>query len=87
MIEDADIVVLFCPPLSLYQEPPTDLSKCELVDCPSCENKMWLSEKKKLLKEFSIAMEKEIINECYICFAKRARSDPGIWGNHVRIDI
>lgn len=35
------------PPLSDYEKPPEDQSHSELFDCPKCNEKMWLSEKKK----------------------------------------
>lgn len=65
-----DLVAIMCPPFADYPEQPTDMSKCILVDCPICNNKMWLSEKKQIAKEFSEAIEKIVFLACYDCFAK-----------------
>jgi hypothetical protein len=42
-----DCAIIMCPPLCDYPEAPNDQPGCELFDCPKCNNKMWLSEKKR----------------------------------------
>ncbi len=71
MIEN--VCVLFCPPLSKFKEQPIDMSRCELVDCPKCNEKMWLSEKKKSIKLFCEENKKEFIFCCYDCFEEMVK--------------
>lgn len=78
-----NIAIIMCPPLSRYAKQPDDISKCELIDCPSCKNKMWFSEKKKEWKEISEIAGKEIIFECYDCLEKRAKEDPDFFINGI----
>jgi len=82
-----DLVFMFCPPFSQYKEQPTDQSKCELVDCPTCKQSMWLSEKKDSLKKIGTAFGKEVICECYDCFTKRAKENPELMRDHKMINI
>ena len=62
--------IIFCPPLKDYPEQPSDQSKCELIDCPICNEKMWLSEKKQYWLGLSKGMDREIFLACYPCFMK-----------------
>lgn len=82
-----NVAVFFCPPLSEYPEQPKDMSKCEAIDCPTCEQKMWFSEKKKTYKALCEQAGKEIILECYHCFSKRVKENPEEWKDHPRVDI
>lgn len=84
---DNDTFVIFCPPQSLYPEQPTDQSKCELVDCPTCQNKMWFSEKKKALKCMVELHNQEMIFECWLCFAKRVKENPEKYSQLTEIPI
>ena len=70
-----DLVVVMCPPLADYQEAPKDQSHCELTDCPECNQKMWLSEKKKGLLMFASCLQKEILLSCYRCVKKTFQED------------
>lgn len=81
------IAVIFCPPLSKYPEQPTDISECELVDCPECNNPMWFSEKKKFYKKLSEDSGKDIIFACYICFEKMVNENKDIMNEHTVISI
>lgn len=63
-----DIVIIVCPPLSAYEKQPSDQSHCTAVPCPSCDQQMWLSEKKKLLIQAADALSKDLWLECYGCF-------------------
>lgn len=65
-----DCVVVMCPPLLDYPEPPKDQSHSELFDCPKCKSKMWLSQKKKGVILFTSCIGKEIILACYNCITK-----------------
>jgi len=82
-----DLVFMFCPPFSQYKEQPTDQSKCELVDCPTCKQSMWLSEKKKEAKYVIKHLGKQMIYECYDCFTKRAKENPELMRDHKMINI
>lgn len=86
-MKEQKVAVIFCAPQSLYPVPPKDVSKCELIDCTICNKPMWLSEKKKDWMKISKAAKMKIILECYICFEKRVKNDPGIMKDHVWIDI
>lgn len=77
--EPANLVVIVCPPLSYYPEAPKDQSYSELVDCPKCSNKMWLSAKKKALLEVHSMFNDEILLACYNCFTKIVRKGPEYW--------
>jgi hypothetical protein len=82
-----DLVIIICPPISDYPEAPKDQSHCEPFDCPKCNNKMWLSEKKKAFLELSSNRDKEIWLVCYTCLMKRVIEDPEYFRDHVRVDI
>ncbi len=79
-----DVVIIFCPPKSFYAEQPADMSLCRLVDCPECNEPMWLSEKKEELKNYAESLKKEIIFCCYGCFEIKLRKDP-LLAHYVRI--
>jgi hypothetical protein len=72
------IITIVCPPLRYYKKQPEDQSQCELTDCPSCGDKMWLSEKKKEKIEHHTFLGDDILCECYICFTQRVKKDPSI---------
>lgn len=67
-----DMCLIFCAPLNAYPNQPKDQSKCELIDCPVCNEKMWLSEKKKYWLGMSKGMDRDIFLACYPCFMKWA---------------
>lgn len=58
---------LFCEPLSLYHEPPKRKEKYQLFDCPSCDDRMWVSDKKQDL----VRIMDNVVLICSICFDKR----------------
>lgn len=60
-----------CPPLSLYETQPRDQSLSEIVDCPHCNKKMWLSEKKKSLIKNN---PHKITLLCYFCIESELRN-------------
>lgn len=62
-----DNVFIICPPFTEYPQPPPDMSKCEAIKCPDCDNAMWLSKKKKAVMESVFATDKQIILACYNC--------------------
>lgn len=72
------LATIICPPFAHYKQQPSDMSKCELVDCPTCNEKMWLSEKKKEILHYHEMLSHEILCECYICFTRRVKDDPKI---------
>lgn len=71
-----DLTVIACPPYPQYEEAPKDQSHCELRDCPKCNNKMWLSQKKKGVLMFSACLSKDILLGCYDCIKKIVEEDP-----------
>lgn len=81
------VAVLFCAPLSKYPTQPEDISKADPVPCPTCAGMMWLSEKKKMWKEISEKLGKEILMECYDCFMDRVKENPEMLRDHYRVDI
>lgn len=68
---------VFCPPLSAYPEQPKDQSKCELIDCPQCKQKMWLSAKKKAMMSL-LSREREHKLFCYPCILEYVRKNPDV---------
>lgn len=82
-----DCAIIMCPPLCDYPEAPNDQPGCELFDCPKCNNKMWLSEKKRGLLLFSSCANKFIFLACYNCIKEKAKSDPYFFGDHERVAI
>ncbi len=70
-----NLVMFACPPLCDYAEAPKDQSKSELFDCPKCNQKMWLSEKKKSLLLLCSGLNKDIFLGCYHCLTKYAHEN------------
>jgi hypothetical protein len=69
-LKKEDVVIVMCPPLAQYPKPPSDHSASTLTDCPDCNQKMWLSEKKKAMIKFAESFGKEIWMQCYPCSVK-----------------
>lgn len=67
--------VIISAPQELYAAPPKDYSKSRLVNCPHCEKPMWLSEKKEAAMDFAIAVGRDILQACFICFDQIARDN------------
>jgi len=82
-----DEVYVFCPPLSLYPEQPKDQSHCELVDCPECSQKMWVSDKKKGMMKFAETLGRKIIILCYPCFMNFCKEHPEIVINGTQVNL
>ena len=86
-MKEKDVVVIFCPPVSLYPKKPDDISEATKEPCPVCHELMWFSEKKKLMKAISENLQKNIIHECHACFEKRMENDPDLLLNNHLINI
>lgn len=82
-----DLAIIMCPPHPQYKEPPADISHCELRDCPKCDNKMWLSEKKKGAIALASCLGKDILLGCYDCIKKLAEDNPTLFTTSQRVDI
>ncbi len=82
-----DCVVVICPPYPLYKEQPKDQSHCELRDCPKCDGKMWLSEKKKGMMMFAECLKKNIILGCYNCIEKYIKENPHILKDATQVNL
>lgn len=57
-----------CIPLNKKPTPPTDQSPCIVEDCKECGEPMWVSEKKRKIRETT--PNAEIV--CFVCLAKAA---------------
>lgn len=84
---DHDDIMIMCPPYPEYEEAPKEQSKSELRDCPKCNNKMWLSKKKKGIILFSALIDKDIILACYHCITKMAKESPEMFIKSKRVEI
>ena len=82
-----DLTIITCPPLEDYPGAPKDQSHSELLDCPKCKNKMWVSEKKKGVIMFSACLGNDILLRCYRCLAKEVKDDPVYFKDSMRIDL
>lgn len=86
-MKNKDLVVIMCPPLSDYKEAPKDQSHSELFDCPKCNEKMWLSDKKKGALMFASCLDKEILLGCYHCIKKIAQEDPPLFTECKKVEL
>ena len=82
-----ECTVIICPPYPEYKEAPTDQSHSELFDCPKCDQKMWLSEKKKGILMFASCIKQDILLACYDCIKKMAKEQPEFFVNSERVDL
>jgi hypothetical protein len=82
-----DTIMIICPPYPQWKEQPKDQSLCTLRDCPKCDGKMWLSEKKKGFLMFSAFLTKNIILCCYKCAEKMALENGEWFRNLKKTDI
>lgn len=67
------LVIIMCPPLADCPEPPKDVALCRLVDCPHCEEKMWLSPQKKQWKDDMVKHKRDFYLGCHKCLLKLAK--------------
>lgn len=74
-MKDFDIHIFICPPLAEYPQAPSDHSASELIDCPKCNEKMWLSIKKKNMIKKIKKNKTELFLGCYSCFVKFAQEN------------
>ncbi len=81
------LAIVICPPYPQFEEGPSDQSRCQLVECPHCKNKMWLSEKKKGVIQFAAVMCKRLLISCYDCIEKVAKDNPELFRDSERVDI
>ncbi len=86
-VGNKDLVILMCPPYPEYKTPPEDQSHSELFDCPKCNEKMWLSEKKKGVIMFASCLDKEILLACYSCIKKIVEADPSLILESNKVDL
>lgn len=74
-----ELVIVACPPYPEYEDAPEDQSVSDLFDCPKCDGKMWLSQKKKGVIMFSSCIGRDILLGCYDCITKIAKEDPNLF--------
>ncbi len=82
-----DCAVVIYPPYPEYKEAPDDHSASELFDCPKCDKKMWLSEKKKGILLFNSCLDNDIVLACYDCIKKIAEEDPEFFVGSTQVNI
>jgi ssDNA-binding Zn-finger/Zn-ribbon topoisomerase 1 len=82
-----DFVIVACPPLSDFPESPKDQSESTLVDCPKCNSKMWISQKKKGVLMFSSCLNRDILFACYHCVKNYALKNPEIFSKSEMMNI
>ena len=82
-----EAVVIMCPPYPEYEEAPKDQSHSELLDCPMCNGKMWLSQKKKGVLLFESCTGRDIILGCYDCIRKLMKSERKWFKKAERVNI
>lgn len=82
-----DLVVLMCPPFSDYPNPPEDHSHSELFDCPRCNEKMWLSDKKKGALTLAACMKTETLLGCYPCIKKYVEEQHQFFKQFNKVDL
>lgn len=75
--------IIMCPSLKRYPEAPKDQPGCEVINCPHCGLKAWVSEKKRIL----MAGLKHFEVYCYDCLEDKARTDKEFFKNHLKVDI
>jgi transcription elongation factor Elf1 len=85
-MKDNYCFVIFCPPLSIFPIAPKDQPRCTEINCPHCNKHMWISEKKRAIKDSCKKDGKDILLACYVCFAKLVIDNPEL-RDHVRVDI
>jgi ssDNA-binding Zn-finger/Zn-ribbon topoisomerase 1 len=79
--------VIICPPYPEYKEALKDQSASELFECPKCNEKMWLSQKKKGVIMFAACLNRDILLACYDCIKNRAKEDPEFFTNSEQVKI
>lgn len=72
-----------CAPLRSYPIAPKDQPGCEVIDCPHCGSKAWVSLKKRNL----MAELKHFEVYCYDCLENKARTNKAFFKDHLRVDI
>lgn len=75
--------IIICAPVKKFPMPPKDQKGCELDVCPHCETKIWISAKKRALKD---CLEYSTVY-CYDCVLDQAIANPANLANSVRVDI
>jgi len=82
-----NLVIVMCPPLSDYPEAPKDQSHSELFDCPKCDAKMWLSDKKRGMLMFSACINRNILLACYHCIERTVRDNPEMFRESQQVNL
>ncbi len=72
-LPECDVAIIFCLLLRDYPVQPTDISKAEPVLCPECSQMMWLSEKKKAMKEEYERQKLRILLCCVDCLIRKGK--------------
>jgi hypothetical protein len=73
------LVVIICPDVKSYKEPPEEQPGCILAFCSHCLEEMWLSKKKReKIKHHKDDKDSELFIACYSCMAKFALENPDL---------
>jgi hypothetical protein len=51
MVNDHEETLIICIPLSYSKAPPKDQINCVIEKCPKCKKEMWVSEKKRNIRD------------------------------------
>ncbi len=76
MLDEKDLdnygdVYIFCAPLSLCPNPPDDQQDCVVEKCPQCDVDMWVSIKKRKIRDNAKIKKKNDVKVwCGICVVK-----------------
>lgn len=79
-----ELVIIMCPPLSKYPVPPEDQPGCLQEKCEDCEQLMWISSKKRMIRANT---SKDTLTSCYDCLTERVVDNPRIFKDHIVVNI
>lgn len=65
----SDQMIIACPPLSHFKEPPKEQKDCVVEECPACNEKMWVSIKKRNLRK----KDKNVDIYCIFCIVTNCK--------------
>lgn len=79
-------VIIACPSVKRFPLfAPEDQPGCELEVCPHCNNKMWVSTKKRAYRD-NLPKENYYIG-CYECIEDRVQKNPELFINSPMVNI
>lgn len=79
------IIIIMCPPLKTYAEPPADQPGCLKDKCPHCAEEIWISTRKRVIRDCN--SPNTVMIFCYDCMKKKIKSNPELFANHVMMQL